>query len=107
MHYVCGSERGLDRETIDILGGGRSARIANFRKLTLHGGMGISKRRLQPDMGQRAMLEAMVAQFSRAPGITDQTDSFLLSTQTLLAVRRSIAERRTISIEPRFPYAHY
>jgi predicted dehydrogenase len=106
VHYVCGSEKGWDRECIDILGGGRSARIVGFRQLTLNGGPGGgTKRKLQPDLGQQAMLQAMVAQFSRAPGAHDYTESFLLSAQAVLAAHRSITERRVVRIEPRFPFA--
>ena len=105
VHYVCGSEQGWDRETIDVLGGGRSARIAGFRKLTLHGGHGSGKSRaLQPDLGQRAMLEAMMAQFSRAAGAIDYTDSYVMSAQALLAVDRSIRERRVVLMDTSFPY---
>ena len=106
VHYVCGSQKGWDRETIDIQGGGRSARIAGFRKLTLHGGQGRGGRNnLQPDLGQKPMLEAMVAQNARAPGAADHTESFIVSAQALLAVHRSIVERRVVTIEPRFPFA--
>jgi hypothetical protein len=55
-------------------------------------------------MGQKPMLEAMVAQFSRTAGASDYTESFLVSAQALLAARRSIAERRTVTMEPRFPF---
>ena len=68
VHYVCGSQKGLERETIAILGGGRSAQIIGFRRLILGGGLGGGMRQLQPDLGQKAMLQAMVAQFSGAPG---------------------------------------
>ena len=105
VHYVCGSERGWDRETIDVLGGGRSARIAGFRRLDLRGGAGGKTRLLQPDLGQKPMLEAMAAQFSRAPGTQDLTESFLVSAQALLAAQRSITERRAVTLEPRFPYS--
>jgi predicted dehydrogenase len=104
VHYVCGSQKGWDRETIDILGGGRSARIAGFRKLILNGGPGSGKQNLQPDLGQKRMLEAMVAQFSRAPGAKDWTESFVVSAQALLAAQRSIVERRVVTLEPRFPF---
>jgi len=105
VHYVCGSQQGLERETVDILGGGRSAQIAGFRRLTLRGGRGGGMRQLQPDLGQRAMLQAMVAQFSGAPGATDYSESFLVSAQAVIAAQRAIAERRVVKIEARFPFA--
>jgi len=105
IHYVCGSDRGWERETIDVLGGGRSARIVGFRRLVLRGGAGSRVRRFQPDFGQKAMLAAMAAQFSGAAGAADHTESFLVSAQALLAADRSIAERRSVTMEPRFPFA--
>jgi len=102
---VCGSQRGLVRETIDVLGGGRSARIAGFRQLELRGGAGGGTRKLQPDLGQKAMLAAMATQFAGAPGAVDLSESFIVSAQALLAARRSIAERRAVALKPRFPYA--
>jgi predicted dehydrogenase/threonine dehydrogenase-like Zn-dependent dehydrogenase len=105
VHYTCGSNQGLDGETIEILGGGRSARIVGFRRLELRGGNAGGLRRLQPDRGQKAMLQAMVAQFSGAPGAVDHTESFLASAQALLAAQRSIRERRIVTMEPRFPFS--
>jgi len=104
VQYVCGSQKGWDRETVDVQGGGRSARIAGFRKLYLDGASRPAKQLLQPDLGQKAMLEAMLRQFSRAPGAVDLTESFLASAQTLLAVRRSIGEGRIVPVDPRFPF---
>jgi len=105
VHYVCGSQKGWERETIDILGGGRSARISGFRSLTLNGGARGGRRvKLEPDLGQKAMLEAMAAQFARAPGATDHTESFVVAAQALLAAQRSIREGRVVALEPRFPY---
>jgi hypothetical protein len=60
---------------------------------------------VQPDAGQKAMLEAMMAQFRRTSGAEDYTESFVLSAQALLAVRRSIAERRVVTLETKFPFA--
>ena len=105
VHYVCGSQQGFVGETIDVLGGGRSVRISGFRKLALNDGRRArNSYLLQPDLGQRAMLDAMIAQFSSAPGAVDYTDSFILSTQALLAARRSIQERRVVLIGSRYPY---
>jgi predicted dehydrogenase len=106
VHYVCGSQEGWERESVDVLGGGRSARLSGFRELKLRGGAGNRHiKRLQPEAGQKAMLEAMMAQFRRASGAEDYTESFVLSAQALLAARRSIAERRVVTIETRFPFA--
>ena len=106
VHYVCGSQQGWERETIDILGGGRSARISGFRKLTLNDGRrSRNSSSLQPNLGQSEMLEAMVAQFARKPGATDYTDSFISSTQALIASHRSIQERRVVLLDSHFPYS--
>ena len=66
-------------------GGGRSARIVGFRRLVLHGGAGGGRWRLQPDLGQRGMLEAMLRQFARTG--PDHTHAFIASAQVLLAAR--------------------
>jgi predicted dehydrogenase/NADPH:quinone reductase-like Zn-dependent oxidoreductase len=104
VHYVCGSEKGWERETIDVLGGRRSAQIVGFRRLVLRGGLGGGMRQFQADLGQKSMLEAMVAQFSRAHGAVDYSESFLASARALLAAQRSITERRVVKMEPRFPF---
>ena len=105
VRYTCGSEAGLERESLEILGGGRSARLAGFRRLELRGGGGDRREsRLQPDLGQRAMLERMVAQFRGGPGAPDDTDSFVVSARALLAAHRSIRERRVVTLDPRFPF---
>ena len=67
VNYVCGSQQGFVGETVDILGGGRSAAISGFRKLTLNDGhRARSTSLLQTDLGQKAMLQAMMAQFARS-----------------------------------------
>jgi polar amino acid transport system substrate-binding protein len=105
IRYICGSNDGYDRETIDVLGGGRSAHLMRFRHLTLHTGSQKKViRRLQPDMGQRQMLEAALARFQGAVGAEDLTESFIMSTQAMLAAQRSIRERRVVTLESQFPF---
>ena len=106
VHYVCGSQQGWPRETVDVQGGGRSARITSFRELVLRGGrVGRRVMKLEPDAGQKAMLEAMVRQFSGAAGTADSTDGFVVAAQALLAAHRSIRERRVVLMDTHFPYA--
>jgi predicted dehydrogenase/threonine dehydrogenase-like Zn-dependent dehydrogenase len=105
VNYVCGNQQGWERETIDVLGGGKSARISGFRNLTLNGaGRSRKSSSLQPDLGQKAMLDAMIAQFSRAKGAIDHTESFIVATQALLATHRSIQEQRVVFMNTHFPY---
>jgi polar amino acid transport system substrate-binding protein len=105
VHYTCGSQEGLERESVELLGGGRSARLSGFRRLELRGGGAPrTQRRLQPDLGQRAMLERMIAQFRGGPGAPDETDSFVLAARAVLAAQRSIRERRVVVLDPRFPF---
>ncbi len=105
VNYVCGSQQGWERETIDLLGGGKSARISGFRNLTLNGaGRSRKSSSLQPNLGQKPMLDAMMAQFSRAKGAIDHTESFIVATQALLATHRSIQEQRVVFMNTHFPY---
>jgi predicted dehydrogenase len=105
VHYVCGSTTGFDHDVVEVLGGGRAARMTDFRTLVLLGGRAKkSRRRLQPDLGQKAMLHEMAKQFARTGGATDHTDSFVLAAQTLLAAHRSIVERRVVTMGRTFPY---
>ncbi len=106
VHYTCGSQDGFVRESADVLGGGRSARLSGFRSLALRGGGGPkSTTNLQPDLGQVEMLKRMLAQFRREAGARDETDSFVVAAQALLAARRSIREQRVVTMATTFPYA--
>ena len=106
VHYTCGGQEGFVRESADVLGGGRSARLSGFRSLVLRGG-GSPRRtqKLEPDLGQAAMLRRMLAQFRRDAGARDETNSFVVAAQALLAVQRSIRERRVVTMATQFPFA--
>jgi len=105
VHYTCGSQNGLEHDTVDVLGGGRSAHLSGFRSLVLRGGAGRRTSKLEPDLGQKAMLERMLGQFQRAAGARDETESFVVAAQALLAAHRSIRERRVVTMGTVFPYA--
>lgn len=105
VHYVCGSGERYEHDIVEVLGGGRAARMIDFASLKLIGGKGKkSTKRLQRDLGQKAMLEEMVKQFEQTPGTPDYTDSFVIAGQTLLAAHRSIIDGRVVTLEDNFPY---
>jgi predicted dehydrogenase len=106
VHYTCGSQSGFTRESAVVLGGGRSANLTGFTRLVLRSG-GAPRQivRLQPDLGQAEMVKRMVAQFRGAAGTHDETDSFVVAAQALLAAQRSIRERRMIALDTSFPFA--
>ncbi len=85
----CGSQQGLERESVELLGGGvrRGSRDSAGSRCARAGRpAGLEA---QPDLGQRDMLERMFARFRRAPGAADETDSFVVAAQALLAAQRS------------------
>ena len=74
-------------------------------EVPLRGGKGLGRtHRLQPDLGQKGMLDAMVAQVARAPRAVDHTEGFVVAAQALLAVQLSIQERRVVLMESEFPF---
>ena len=60
---------------------------------------------MQPELGQKDMLETMLRQFAGGEGAPDLTESFVLAVRALLAAQRSILERRVTLLEPAFPFA--
>src|SRR5260370_37101075 len=64
VHYTCGSQKGWDRETIDILGGARSAQIIDFRPLILRCGRAGGAPHFPPDLPHKPMPPAMLTQLS-------------------------------------------
>jgi predicted dehydrogenase/threonine dehydrogenase-like Zn-dependent dehydrogenase len=58
--YAANGDRGLDKERLEVFGGGRAAALDDFRELTLSAGGRRRVRRAGPDKGHRAEMLALV-----------------------------------------------
>ena len=94
--YLTGGNARFPKETMDATGGGRSARLDNFRKATVWSGRGKSatKARGGQDKGQRSEMAAFVEACRTGAAMPISVDSLLATTRATIAVRREPAERR-------------
>jgi predicted dehydrogenase len=80
------------KETLDACGGGRSARLDNFRKATVFSGRGHDTIRARggQDKGQRAQLAAFVAAVRSGGPMPIALESLVATTAATIAVRDSL-----------------
>jgi polar amino acid transport system substrate-binding protein len=86
--YVADGAKGMPKEQVEVFGGGRSARIDDFREAWLYEGDGGPRhvRGGAQDKGQRAMLEAWVAGLRSGQAALDFASAYASSAATIAAV---------------------
>jgi predicted dehydrogenase/threonine dehydrogenase-like Zn-dependent dehydrogenase len=92
ISYLTGGNARFPKEALDATGGGRSARLDNFRKATVWSGRGhetIRPRRGQ-DKGQRAELAAFVEACLSGAAMPIPFESLAATTRATIAVRDSL-----------------
>ena len=94
--YLTGGNVRFPKETMDATGGGRSARLDNFRSVSVWGGRGKSttKARGGQDKGQRSELEAFVEAVRTGGPMPISADSLLATTRATIAVGESLLSGR-------------
>ncbi len=97
--YLTGGSPRFGKETIDLTGGGRSARLDNFGRTTVWTPNGKhTKRSLTGvDKGQKAQLAAFVRAVRGGSSMPIGLDSLVATTRATLAVGTSLAERRPVT----------
>ncbi len=92
INYVSGGNSRFPKETLDITGGGRNARLDNFASASVWTGRkpAIKKAR-GTDKGQRAELEAFVRAVKNGTPMPISFDSLIATTRATIAVDRSLA----------------
>lgn len=86
--YLAGGDRGLEKERIEILGGGRAAVIDDFRSLSRSAGGKLDKsRRAAQDKGHKAEMVALVASLRAGRWPIAWEDLRAVSLASILAVR--------------------
>ncbi len=99
ISYLTGGSSRFPKETIDVTGGGRTARLDNFQKVTVWTAKGrTSKRSLTgTDKGQRVQLERFLASVRSGGPMPIGLDSLVATTRATLAVETSLATRQPVT----------
>ncbi len=93
ISYLTGGNARFPKETLDVTGGGRSARLDNFREAAVWSGRGKSaaKARGGQDKGQKAEMEQFIAAVAVGGPMPIALDSLLATTRATIAVAESMA----------------
>ncbi len=91
--YLTGGNTRFPKETMDVTGGGRSARLDNFETATVWSSRGkaAAKARGGQDKGQRAEMEQFVEAVAAGGPMPIGIDSLLATTRATIAVGESLA----------------
>jgi predicted dehydrogenase len=94
--YLTGGNARFPKEMMDATGGGRSARLDNFRSASVWSGRGKSatKARGGQDKGQRSEMEAFVEAVRTGGPMPISADSLLATTRATIAVGESLLSGR-------------
>ena len=92
ISYLAGGNARYPKETLDATGGGRTARLDNFRKATVWSGRGHEtiRTRAGQDKGQRAELAAFVDACVTGAAMPIPFESLAATTRATIAVRDSL-----------------
>jgi predicted dehydrogenase/threonine dehydrogenase-like Zn-dependent dehydrogenase len=91
ISYLTGGNVRFPKETLDATGGGRSARLDNFRKATVWAGRGHETIRARgQDKGQRAELARFVEACLAGAAMPIPLESLAATTRATIAVRDSL-----------------
>ena len=96
ISYLTGGNGRFPKETFDVAGGGRSARLDNFRKAVVWSGRRTSRLRARGghDKGQRAELTRFVRAVRTGGPMPIPFDSLIATTRATIAVERSLSSGR-------------
>jgi predicted dehydrogenase len=94
--YLTGGNARFPKETMDVTGGGRSARLDNFKEATVWAASGKSaaKARGGQDKGQAAEMKAFVEAVRTGAPMPISVDSLLATTRATIAVGESLLSGR-------------
>ncbi len=99
ISYVGGGNSRFPKETLDITGGGRNARLDNFQSASVWAGRKPSTRKARStDKGQRTELEHFVAAVKSGGPMPISFDSLIATTRATIAVDRSLASGKPESV---------
>ena len=100
VHYWSNGDSSIEKERIEVFGGGRSAVICDFRSVVL-GADGRTRRKKlrRQDKGYRRQLETLMASVCQGVALPIAPTEYLLSTQMAFAAIESWATGRPVPLD--------
>ena len=100
ISYLAGGHARFPKETLDATGGGRSARLDNFRKATVWAGRGPDTTRARggQDKGQRAEMSRFVEAVLAGAPMPIPFESLAATTRATIAVRDSLLSGQPVQV---------
>jgi predicted dehydrogenase len=95
ISYLTGGHPRFPKETIDINGAGRSARLDNFRKATVWTGRRGRSDRARPDKGQRLAIDSFLSSVRTGASMPIPLSSLVATTRASIAVGSSLVVGKT------------
>ncbi len=90
--YATGGDSRFPKETLDVSGNGRNARLDNFARATVWGRSGKNvKRSLGQDKGQRQMLRSFLQAVREGAPMPIDVETIVATTRATIAVAESAA----------------
>jgi predicted dehydrogenase len=98
--YVTTGNARFPKETIDVVGGGRNARLDNFTRATVwtRGGRRVKRSPLGQDKGQRRQVDAFVASVRDGAPMPIDLTSLLQTTRATIGAEQSLASGEAVAV---------
>ena len=98
--YAAGGDKSFGKESLEVFGGGLSARLDDYRSLVINHGSKRIKRvaRLRQDKGHRAEWQALIAHLTGGQPVPISFEEIVTSTRATLAAHHSLQERKSVSL---------
>lgn len=98
--YVASGDKSFGKESLEVFGGGLSARLEDYRSLLIsQGGKRTSRAaRLKQDKGHRAEWQAMIAHLTEGKPAPISFEEIVVSTRATLAAHRGLREGRPVGL---------
>lgn len=99
--YVANGDRGFGKEALEVFGGGLSARLDDYRTLSISHGKTRVKRvaRLRQDKGHRLEWKALVDCLTGSGPLPISMDEIICSTRATFAAYRSLQSGEPVTVE--------
>jgi len=96
--YAANGDRGLDKERLEVFGGGRAAVLDDFRELAMASGGKRTLKKSSPDKGHRAEMQALIEAVRRGAPSPVPFEQAVMSMRATFAIVQAITTGKPVPI---------